>query len=116
MFESRTRTVRRQMELRVNRLAALSFVVMLSVLLLHDMSLWVILLPLWLISWVIGHIVGQQISTAVEDEEHRTSHCGSIVIDCAQFVHARPAEKLQYKNSQDQVSRLHNDPMVGGSC
>jgi hypothetical protein len=116
MFESRTRTVRRQMELRVNRLAALSFVVMLSVLLLHDMSLWVILLPLWLISWVIGHIVGQQISTAVEDEEHRTSHYSPIVIDCAQFIYAPPAEELQYKNSQDQVSRLHNDPMVGGSC
>ena len=49
----------KQRELQANRVFAMAAVAILAVLLLSDMSLWVILVPVWLVSLLVNQIALQ---------------------------------------------------------
>ena len=55
--------MRKQRERQANRVFAMAAVAILAVLLLSDMSLWVILVPVWLVSLLVTQIVLQHYAT-----------------------------------------------------
>jgi hypothetical protein len=66
MLRHRSVSIRRQFEKRANRVAALCGICILAVLLLYDMSLWTVLVPVWILSWITLHIVVQKFATDAE--------------------------------------------------
>jgi predicted lysophospholipase L1 biosynthesis ABC-type transport system permease subunit len=55
--------MRKQRERQANRVFAMAAVAILAVLLLSDMSLWVILVPVWLVSLLVTQIALQHYAT-----------------------------------------------------
>ncbi len=66
MFRHRSVSIRGQFEKRANRVAALCGIGVLAVLLLYDMSLWTVLVPIWILSWITLQIVVQKLATDAE--------------------------------------------------
>lgn len=85
--------MRRHLERQANRAFALAAVAILAVLLLSEVSLWVILVPVWFVSWLVTQIALQ----------HYATHRKSVAWDRDTFGASYISDLFREGKSEDRV-------------
>jgi carbon starvation protein CstA len=93
--------MRKQRERQANRVFAMAAVAILAVLLLSDMSLWVILVPVWLVSLLVTQIALQHYATNEKTTGYDRDNFGILFI----------SRLLRAKNIDDEMknNREHSE-------
>jgi predicted lysophospholipase L1 biosynthesis ABC-type transport system permease subunit len=94
--------MRKQRERQANRVFAMAAVAILAVLLLSDMSLWVILVPVWLVSLLVTQIALQHYATNEKTTGYDRDKFGVLFI----------SRLLRARNIDDEMknNREHSQP------
>lgn len=94
--------MRKQRERQANRVFAMAAVAILAVLLLSDMSLWIILVPVWLVSLLVTQIALQHYATNEKTAGYDRDKLGVLFI--SRLFRAKNIDD-EMKNSREHSQR-----------